>query len=64
LRLLRSGGIITIDNMFRGGRVADASCDDASTVATRELAQHLLHDERVDYSLVPIGDGLALARLT
>lgn len=64
LRLLRSGGIITIDNMFRGGRVADPSCVDASTVATRELAQHLLHDERIDYSLVPIGDGLALAMST
>lgn len=63
LKLLRPGGIITIDNMFRGGRVADPSCDDASTVATRELAQFLLKDERIDYSLVPIGDGLALARL-
>ena len=63
LKLLRPGGIITIDNMFRGGRVADPSCDDASTVATRELAQFLLKDERIDYSLVPIGDGLALARI-
>lgn len=62
LRLVRSGGIICIDNMFRGGRVADPSITDESTVATRELALHLLGDDRVDYSLVPIGDGLALAR--
>ena len=60
LRLLRTGGIICIDNMFRGGDVTDASCNDDSTVATRELARFLLTDERVDYSLVPIGDGLAL----
>ncbi len=46
--------------MFRGGDVTDASCNDESTVATRELARFLLDDERVDYSLVPIGDGLAL----
>ena len=60
LKLLRTGGIICIDNMFRGGDVTDASCNDESTVATRELARFLLTDERVDYSLVPIGDGLAL----
>ena len=60
LQLLRTGGIICIDNMFRGGDVTDATCNDESTVATRELDQFLLNDERVDYSLVPIGDGLAL----
>jgi O-methyltransferase len=60
LRLLRTGGIICIDNMFRGGQVTDASCDDESTVATRALAKFLLNDDRIDYSLVPIGDGLAL----
>jgi len=63
LKLLRTGGIICIDNMFRGGDVTDASCIDESTVATRELARFLLSDERVDYSLVPIGDGLALMRI-
>ena len=63
LRLLRPGGIITIDNMFRGGQVADPAVDDESTVATRELATFLLDDDRIDYSLVPIGDGLALAHI-
>ena len=63
LKLLRTGGIICIDNMFRGGDVTDASCNDDSTVATRELARFLLTDERVDYSLVPIGDGLALMHI-
>ncbi|MEE2718481.1 MAG: class I SAM-dependent methyltransferase [Planctomycetota bacterium] len=63
LKLLRTGGVIAIDNLFRGGRVADPAEQDESTVATRELAQFLLEDERIDYSLVPIGDGLALARI-
>ena len=63
LRLLRAGGLITIDNMFYGGKVADNSCDDESTVATRYLAAHLLADDRVDYSIIPIGDGLAIAHI-
>ena len=63
LQLLRPGGIIAIDNMFRGGDVVDPAVQDESTVATRELARFLIEDERIDYSLVPIGDGLALARI-
>lgn len=63
LQLLRAGGLITIDNMFYGGKVADDSFDDESTVATRDLAAHLLADDRVDYSVIPIGDGLAIAHI-
>lgn len=62
LELLRQGGLIAIDNMFRGGRVADENAQDDSTVATRTLAAKLHADERIDYSLLPIGDGLALGR--
>ena len=63
LQLVGSGGIITIDNMFYGGRVADDSYNDENTIATRELAAFLIADYRVDYSLLPIGDGLAIARI-
>ncbi|MBC8202905.1 MAG: class I SAM-dependent methyltransferase [Planctomycetes bacterium] len=63
LQLLREGGIITIDNMFYGGQVADDSYTDENTIATRELAAFLITDDRVDYSLLPIGDGLAIARI-
>jgi caffeoyl-CoA O-methyltransferase len=63
LQLLHEGGIIAIDNMFYGGQVADDSFDDANTIATRELAAFLVEDQRVDYSLLPIGDGLAIARI-
>jgi len=63
LKLLSQGGIIAIDNMFYSGKVADMTCDDANTLATRELAAFLINDDRIDYSLIPIGDGLALARI-
>ena len=63
LRLLRPGGLLTFDNMLRGGQVADPSVTDSSTLATRALAKLLLADDRVEYSLNPIGDGLALAML-
>ena len=61
LQLLRRGGVLAFDNMLRAGRVADAAVQDASTVAIRELACKLRDDDRVEYSLLPIGDGLGLA---
>jgi predicted O-methyltransferase YrrM len=61
LQLVRPGGLLAFDNMFRGGDVADPDVTDPDTVATRTLAIQLLADERIDYSLIPIGDGLALA---
>jgi predicted O-methyltransferase YrrM len=64
LQLLRMGGIIAIDNMFYGGMVADESCNDENTIATRELSAFLLADDRITYSLIPIGDGLAIALLS
>ena len=62
LALLRPGGLIMIDNVLWGGSVADAGKTDASTEAIRDLNSALHKDERVDLSLVPIGDGLTLAR--
>ncbi len=64
LQLIRSGGIIAIDNMFYGGQVADETYSDENTLATRELAAFLLNDSRVTYSLIPIGDGLAIALIS
>ncbi|MBW7905580.1 MAG: class I SAM-dependent methyltransferase [Phycisphaerae bacterium] len=62
LRLLRPGGVLTLDNAFKGGRVADATADDADTLALRALNAKAARDPRVSASLVPIGDGLLLAR--
>lgn len=61
LELLRPGGIIGMDNMFLGGYVVDSGNNEPNTLATRELAIKLLADERVDYSLLPVGDGLGIA---
>ena len=62
LRLLRQGGLVLIDNVLWGGAVADSAVDDADTAAIRHLNDKLHRDERISLSLVPIGDGLTLAR--
>jgi caffeoyl-CoA O-methyltransferase len=62
LKLLRPGGLIAIDNVLWDGSVVDAADTSADTVAIRALNAKLKDDERVDLSLVPIGDGLTLAR--
>jgi predicted O-methyltransferase YrrM len=62
LALLRTGGLALIDNTLWSGRVADPEVADADTVALRHFNEVLHRDERVDLSLLPIGDGLTLAR--
>lgn len=62
LRLLRSGGVIVIDNTLWGGDVADIRVQDEDTRAIRELNKKLLHDRRVDMTLLPVADGLTLVR--
>ena len=62
LELLRKNGIILFDNVLWGGAVADQENQNRNTTAIRKLNLHLLDDPRVDISLVPIGDGLTIAR--
>ncbi|HJP04672.1 MAG: SAM-dependent methyltransferase [Chromatiales bacterium] len=62
LTLLRTGGLIAIDNVLRDGNVIDPDVSDDDTCAIREVNEALLSDDRVDLSMVPIGDGLTLAR--
>ena len=62
LQLIRPGGLIMIDNVLWGGSVADPNKNDDDTNAIRATNQFILRDDRVDISLVPIGDGLTLAR--
>ena len=62
LALLRPGGLIAVDNTLWDGDVADAANQEPDTVAIRAFNEKLRDDERVDLSLVPIGDGLTLAR--
>jgi predicted O-methyltransferase YrrM len=61
LELLRSGGLIAVDNTLWGGAVADGRKKDSDTVAIRQFNRHVLHDSRVLVSLLPLGDGLTLA---
>ena len=62
LDLVRPGGLIAVDNTLWSGRVADPAEQEPDTVAIREFNRTLGQDPRVVVSLVPIGDGLTLAR--
>lgn len=62
LNLLRPGGLILADNTLWSGAVADPDAHDPSTEAIRTFNAFLHADERVDLSLLPLGDGLTLAR--
>jgi caffeoyl-CoA O-methyltransferase len=61
LRLVRTGGLIAIDNTIWSGRVADPNEKDADTVAIRKLNEKLLDDRRIALSMLTVGDGLTLA---
>jgi predicted O-methyltransferase YrrM len=62
LVLMRAGGLIAVDNTLWSGRVADPIDMDADTAALRVFNDHVHGDERVDLSLIPVGDGLTLLR--
>ena len=62
LELVRPGGLVAIDNVLWGGRVADPESNDGDTNAIRAFNEALKGDERVTLSMVPIADGLTLAR--
>lgn len=62
LELIRPGGLILIDNTLWDGKVADISNNEEETTAIRQLNNNIYQDERVDISLLPISDGLTLAR--
>lgn len=62
LDLVRPGGVILLDNVLWGGAVIDPAKTDAATEAIRALNVKLHADARVDLSMLPLGDGLTLAR--
>lgn len=62
LKLVRPGGIIAIDNVLWNGAVADPKRTDSETRAIDALNRKIHADARVDFSLLPIGDGLTVAR--
>ncbi len=62
LKLLREGGLIAVDNVLRRGQVADEENQSENNQLIRLFNQKVYKDERVDMILIPIGDGLTLAR--
>ena len=62
LLLLRPNGIVIIDNMLWHGDVADDTKTDKETRTIRTLNQSIQSDERVDFSLLPLSDGLSFIR--
>ena len=62
LTLLRAGGLIVVDNTLWSGDVADPGNQKDDTVAIRAFNDALHRDERVDMALLPVGDGVTLAR--
>ena len=62
LSLVPSNGIIIIDNMLWHGDVADEKKNDSQTNTIRELNTKIQNDSRVDFSLLPLSDGLSFIR--
>ena len=62
LILVRTGGLIAIDNVLWSGRVVDPADQSEDTQALRALSEKIARDNRVTVSMLPIGDGLTLCR--
>jgi predicted O-methyltransferase YrrM len=62
LKLVRPGGLVAIDNVLWSGAVADPDDHSDDTRAIRALNDKVYRDDRVSVSMLPIGDGLTLAR--
>lgn len=61
IQLVRAGGLIAIDNVLWGGRVADETDQDKITNTIRAFNTKVAQDDRVIVNLLPIADGLTLA---
>lgn len=62
LRLLRSGGVLAIDNIFMHGRALEPDATHPGAVAIHTTTRKAYEDARVEPTLIPIGDGVLLAR--
>ena len=62
LKLLKPNGVMLFDNVLWGGSVVDESNQQKTTVAIRELNDHLLTDSRVEIAMLPLSDGLTMVR--
>jgi len=62
VQLLRNGGLAIYDNVFWGGEVINDSVSDPDVDGVRRLNERIGRDERVEVSMIPVADGLTLAR--
>ena len=61
LKLVRPGGLITIDNVLWSGKPANPKEQDKDTVAIRCFNEHIFNDSRIKISMLPLADGLTIA---
>lgn len=59
---LRPNGLMLLDNVLWMGQVVDATDNNPSTVAIRQLNDFIARDERVEAVMLPVADGLTLVR--
>ena len=59
---LRPGGIVLVDNVLWSGHVVDDADQSDDTVAIRAVNDHIAADRRMDVVMLPIADGLTIAR--
>lgn len=62
LQLVRVGGIIVFDNVLWHGKVVDPLTKDPKTISIRNFNKQLMEDQRVNISMVPIGDGMTICQ--
>ena len=60
-RLLKSGGLLVINQALSGGKVADPTQRDPESIARRDAIKVVKEDERWAASLIPIGAGVLVA---
>eukprot|EP00892_Ulva_mutabilis_P000639 jgi/Ulvmu1/10576/UM065_0030.1 len=63
MKLVRPGGLILIDNVLWYGKVCKEDVDDKVTNSLRQLNANLLEDPRIDFCIVPVGDGISMCRI-
>ncbi len=61
LRLLRSGGLMVLENVLWSGRTADAENEEDETIVIREALEAVTESEELTYTLLPVGDGVLVA---
>jgi caffeoyl-CoA O-methyltransferase len=61
LRLLRSGGLVMLDNVFLGGEVIDPEAARDAVRVMRELNDRIAADQRVEAAMLGVSDGITLA---